>query len=193
MLTVPNLLSGVRLLLVPLLVSLAWSGNSQAFLWCLIASLVSDLADGFFARLLKQTSELGAKLDSWGDLATYLTLPVCAWWLQPEALRQEAAWLLAGLTSYVAAILLGFLKFGRLTSYHTWSGKLAAVLMGAVALMLFGAGKGWPLRVVMPIVVLTQLEEMAITASLSEWRAGLPSLWHALQIRRQVEQGKSAE
>src|SRR2546426_669826 len=131
MLTVPNLLSGVRLLLVPLLLGLAWTGNAQLFLFGLIASLISDLADGFFARVLKQTSALGAKLDSWGDMATYLSLPFCAWWLQPDVIRQEAAWLTAGLATYVAAILFGFFRFGRLTSYHTWSGKLAAVLMGA--------------------------------------------------------------
>ena len=193
MFTVPNLLSGVRLLLIPLLLGLAWIGNSRFFLFGLIASLVSDLADGFFARVLKQTSALGAKLDSWGDTATYLALPFCAWWLQPEVMRQEAAWLFAGLASYVAAILFGFFKFGRLTSYHTWSGKVVAVLMGAAVLMFFGAGVGWPLRVVLPIVVLTQLEEMAITAALSKWRANLPSLWHALQIQRNVKRAKSTE
>ena len=193
MFTVPNLLSGVRLLLIPLLVSLAWNGNSQLFLFCLIVSLFSDLADGFLARMLKQTSEVGAKLDSWADLATCLTLPVCAWWLWPEVIREEAAWLIAGLASYVGAILFGFLKFGRLTSYHTWGAKLAAMLLGAAVLMLFGAGEGWPLRVVMPIVVLTQLEEMVITATLSKWRADLPSLWHALQTQRNVKHTKSVE
>ena len=85
----PNLLSVVRLLLVPVLLSLAWHGHPRFFLCGLIASLASDAADGFLARRFNQTSELDAKLDSWADFITYLAPPVCGWWLRPEVVREE--------------------------------------------------------------------------------------------------------
>ena len=119
----PNLLSVVRLLLVPVLLSLAWYGHPRFFLGGLIISLASDAADGFLARRFNQTSELGAKLDSWADFLTYLSLPICGWWLRPEVVREEQLWLTGGIGCYFAATIAGFLKFRRLTSYHTWAAK----------------------------------------------------------------------
>src|SRR5437773_3019566 len=104
MVTLPNILSSVRLALVPVLLGLAWGGHSHGFLACLIISLLTDATDGLLARRLHQTSELGAKLDSWADLFTYLSLPLCAWWLRPEVIRQEAFYIGGGIVFYLFAV-----------------------------------------------------------------------------------------
>ena len=184
MATLPNLLSIFRLLLVPVLLGLAWHGQSQFFLMAFLASLMSDAADGFLARRLNQASALGAKLDSWADFVTYLALPFCGWWLRPEIVRHECWWLIAGIGCYLAATIAGFLKFRRLTSYHTWGAKISAVVVGAAVLVFFAGGPGWVFRVVMPMVVLTNLEEITITLALPRLRANVPSVLHALEIRR---------
>ena len=75
----PNLLSGLRLLTAPILLYLAWSGRSRLFLVLLALSLLSDALDGFLARRFNWTSEFGTRLDSWGDCAIYMTVPLCAW------------------------------------------------------------------------------------------------------------------
>src|SRR5438552_2086535 len=181
MATLPNLLSIFRLLLVPVLLGLAWHGQSQFFLMAFLASLMSDAADGFLARRLNQASALGAKLDSWADFATYLALPFCGWWLRPEVVRQERWWLAAGIGCYLAATAAGFLKFQRLTSYHTWGAKISAVVVGAAVVVFFAQGPGWVFRLVMPIVVLANLEEIAITLALPRLRENVPSFWHALE------------
>ena len=186
MVNVPNLLSCVRLSLVPVLLWLAWSGSSRTFFVGLLVSILTDAIDGYLARRLNQTTHLGAKLDSWADLATQLTLPFCGWWLRPEAVRQEAPFLAAGILAYLAAIAIGFLKFHRLTSYHTWGGKLSAIVVAAAVMVFFANGPGWPLRIAMPIVILACLEEIAITLALPGRRANVPSLWQALQIRREL-------
>ena len=180
MANLPNLLSGVRFLLVPILLALAWSGRGNGVLLCFVLSLLTDLADGLLARRLNLATELGAKLDSWADFLTYLSLPICGWWLRPEVVREEAIWLSTGIFSYLAAIAAGFLKFKRLTSYHTWGAKISAVLVGAAVLVFFANGPGWVFRVVMPFVGLANLEEIAITLTLRQLRANVPSLWHAL-------------
>ncbi len=180
----PNLLSVVRLLLVPVLLTLAWHGHPRIFLGGLIASLTSDAADGFLARRLNQTSDLGAKLDSWADFITYLALPFCGWWLRPEVVREERLSLGVGIFFYLAATVAGFAKFQRLTSYHTWAAKVSAWLVGAAVLVFFAGGPGWWFRIVMPFVALTNLEEIAITATLPIPMANVPSLWHALHLRR---------
>lgn len=89
MAVLPNLLSFIRPLLIPLLLALARNGYSRRFLYCRIASLLTEGVDGFLARRFSVTSELGSELDSWADFATYLALPFCGWWLRPDVLRTE--------------------------------------------------------------------------------------------------------
>jgi phosphatidylglycerophosphate synthase len=192
MVSVPNLLSCTRLALVPVLLSLAGFGRAHAFFVCLIISVLTDAVDGYLARRLNQATHLGAKLDSWADLSTMSALPLCGWWLRPEVVRQEAPFLAAGIFFYLTAVAVGFLKFRRLTTYHSWGGKLSAIAVGAAVIVFFANGPGWPLRIAMPVVILACLEEIAITAVLREWRDNVPSLRHALHIRRASPRGGSA-
>ena len=83
-LTVPNALSAIRILLMPVLLLIAARGSEVWFLSVLAFSLLTDALDGFFARLLRQTSELGVKLDSWGDLLTYFTMVIGHGAVQPH-------------------------------------------------------------------------------------------------------------
>lgn len=183
MLTAPNLISCLRLLVVPILFYLAWTGKPTLFLVFFAGSLFSDCVDGIIARKLNQVSELGAKLDSWGDFATYMSFPICAWWLWPDLIRREAPFVIAVVASYIIPLIYGFLKYGRITSYHTWGAKLSAVLMGSAMLLLFARGPAWPFRLFTPVFVLAELEEICMTTILPEWRANVPSLWHAIKLR----------
>jgi len=184
MLNVANVLSSFRLVIVPVLFYFAWINKPTPFLIFLTCSLLSDLADGFIARKLNQVSELGARLDSWGDFAIYITAIVCAWWLWPNLIRRETPFIIALVASYTIPIALGFLKYGRLTSYHTWGAKLSAVLMGSTVILLFAGGPTWPFRLAMPVPVLAGLEEIVMTTILPKWQSDVPSLWHAIKLTR---------
>jgi len=183
--TLPNALSALRLVLAPAMLWLAWSGAETAFLVTLSASLLSDLCDGWLARRLGQQSALGTLLDSYGDLATYTIVPLCAWWLWPDLIRAEIGWVAAVLAAYGFPIALGYLKYGRLTSYHTWGAKLSAVVVGSSALLLFLGGPALPFRAAACVLALAELEEIAITTILPEWRANVPSLLHARRLLRE--------
>lgn len=185
MYTAPNLLSVFRLVLVPVLFYLAWTGKSTLFLVFFTCALFSDCVDGFLARKLNQVSEFGTKLDTWADFAMYMSLPICAWWLWPDVIRREAPFVIAAVTSYIVPIIFAFLKYGRNTSYHTWGAKLSAVLMSGAMLVIFAGGPAWPFRLFTPFFVLVELEEIAMTAILSEWRANVPTFWHAMKFKEQ--------
>lgn len=177
----PDLLSGFRLAMVPVLGGLAFCGAPALFLAGLVAALASDVADGFLARRLDCASERGARLDSLADLLTFATLPLFAWWLWPDLLRTESAWVAAGILAFALPTFVGWLRFGRLTSYHTWLAKLSSWLVGGSALLLFAGGPAWPFHVAVVVLALEAAEELAITALLPRWRADVPTLWHALQ------------
>ena len=79
---------------------------------------------------------------------------------------------------------LGLLKYGHLTSYLTWSTKFSAVLLGGTAFLLFLGGPAWPFQLATPILILSGIEKIFMTAILPQWQANVPSLWHAMVIER---------
>jgi CDP-diacylglycerol--glycerol-3-phosphate 3-phosphatidyltransferase len=181
-LTLPNLLSILRILMAPLLLVSAATGRAGIFVFLFILSLLSDALDGFLARRLNQVSELGAQLDSWGDLATYLAAPVGAWLLWPALIRREQTFILLGLGGFLFPILLGFYKFRRLTSYHTRAARFAAVLLGFAAPLLLLGGPPYPFRSAIILFLLAEVEEVAITLHLKHWQANVPSFWHCCRL-----------
>ena len=188
MVNVPNALSLLRLSLVPVLLTLAWNGWGKIFFSLLVFSLLTDALDGWLARKLNQATEFGARLDSWADLLTSLSLPIAGWWLRPEVVREEAGFLLAGITFYLLAPICGWLKFRRLTSYHTWAAKSAAVALAIAVIVIFAGGPGWLLRIAMPLAVVACVEEIIMTTVLKQWQANVPTLWHAMQLQRRTNQ-----
>jgi len=185
----PNVLSALRIALVPVLLVLAWQGQQKLFLATLALSLSTDVLDGFAARRLRQCSTLGTKLDSWGDLLTYGAAIPAIFVLWPEAVRAEWAWVGLALVAFTLPIVYGVAKFGRITSYHTYGAKLSAVLGGPGILLLLGLGEPTLFRVAAAVVAVSAVEEMAITTRLSAWRANIPSYFH---LRREARAIRSA-
>ncbi len=78
--TIPNLITIARLILVPLVIGAIGSGNWQvAFILFAVAG-ISDGVDGFIARRFDMRTELGAYIDPFADkallMSIYITLAV---------------------------------------------------------------------------------------------------------------------
>jgi CDP-diacylglycerol--glycerol-3-phosphate 3-phosphatidyltransferase len=183
-LNLPNALSVFRLAAAPGLLYLAWCGRPTAFLVLFAVSLLSDGLDGLLARTLDQASEIGTRLDSWADLATYLSAPLGAWWLWPELAQRELTFVVVAAAGFTAPLLAGLIKFGRLPSYHTWISKVSAVVIGVTAFVLIVLDIPLPFRIAVVLQVLAACEEFAITFVLPQWRSNIPTLWYALRVRR---------
>ncbi len=182
--TAPNLLSGGRLALTPVLLALAWHGRATVFLSCLAIALLSDALDGWLARRLPGGSNLGTRLDSWADIALCLGVPLGVWWLWPDLVRREAAFVGAVVACYAVPALFALLKYRRLPSYHTRTAKLAGVLMGTGGFVLLAGGPASTFHLAALVVVIEAIEEAAITAILPQQRSNVPSFRHALVIAR---------
>lgn len=182
----PNAVTALRLALVPTMLVLAWIGARRAYLATLVGALLSDVLDGWLARRMGQSTELGAKLDSTADLLATLSVPVSVWWLWPEVLRREIGFIVVGLCAYVVPLVVGWLKFRQLTSYHTWGAKTMAVTLGIAVFVLLIGWTPWPFRCLIPLAVLEAAEEIAMTMVLPERRSNVPTLWHAWRLRRQL-------
>jgi len=191
--TIPNLLSLLRLVLTPLFLLAAYIGQHNLFWLLFLIALLSDAADGYLARRLGQTSELGARLDSWGDCAVYCATPLAVWWLWPEIIRAQALFVSLAVAAFLLPISIGLLKFGRLTSYHTVGAKIAAVLLAVTTPLLLLDWAVWPFQLAVLVLLLAETEEIAITLILPEWRSDVPSFRHARQQRHTTQPSEEKE
>ena len=190
-LNAPNLLSAFRLACAPVLLALAWQGARAPFLALFALGLVSDVLDGALARRLGQESPLGARLDQWGDFALWISLPLGAWWLWPEIIAREKAFLAVALVCMLLPTAIAYARYRAVPGYHTWSVKVGAILMGIGVALLLVADVAWPFRVAALFQIVCAIDELGITSLLSECRNDVPSVFHAVRLRRRPAPGSA--
>lgn len=180
---IANVITACRIALAPVLVLLAWLGQERAFLICLTIALVSDIVDGQIARRCNLATPLGAKLDSWADFLTALSLPFGLYWLRPELIPILRPVLILAVASYLLPIAIGFAKFRSLTSYHTLLARVAAYVLGAAIVILFARGPTLPFQASIGVLTVAGLEEICITFVLPRPQSNVRSLRKALALR----------
>ena len=180
-LNLPNMLSGLRLLAAPVMLVLAWQGLERPFVILLVLAFITDALDGMLARRWNQVTELGARLDSWGDLAIYITL-ICATYLLWSDLLFEHAWFVfPAIIGVLIVPTVNLIKFRALSAYHTWLTKLAAVCIFLGGFILLTGGPAWPFQTACVLTVMSTLEQVGITLYLPDKRSNVKSLWHVVR------------
>jgi phosphatidylglycerophosphate synthase len=140
---IPEALSLLRLLIIPIIWGLALTGNGRLVGAGLLIAGASDAADGYLARRLGQASARGARLDS---LADNLLLVSALFWivlLHPEVVRDQPV--LLGVTSlvYLSSLAVGLIKFRQLGNLHLYSSKVAGGCLYGFALVTLLTGTYW--------------------------------------------------
>ncbi len=186
-LSLPNVISAVRVALVPLLFWLALNGRSNDFLIVLAVSLLTDGLDGFLARRLGQVTTLGSHLDSWADLATYAVMLFGLWRVWPEIFTRESGYLIVAFSSWLVPVLVCLTRFGRFPNYHTHAAKLAALGLAPAYFLLILFDYSWVFRAVLLFFLWVALEQVIITSILPRWRGDVAGFWRAWEIARQEE------
>jgi cardiolipin synthase len=175
-LTIPNVISIIRLAGVPLFLWLVLVPEADGLALAVLAlSGISDYADGYLARKLNQTSQLGAILDPVADRLYILSTVIGL------GIRDIIPWWVALLLPARDAFLWCLVPFLRTRGYSAlpvhFLGKAAtANLLYAFPLLLLGDGTG----------VLATLAKVfgwafAIWGTGLYWWAGLLYAW---QVRK---------
>ena len=182
---VPNALSGARIAATPVLLGLAAARHETAFTWVLVAALLSDIVDGWIARALSLESKLGARLDSIADTLLWFASVYGIWVFHREVITGHA-WLCAVVMAlWSGEYLLALLRYGRLSSFHTYGAKIAGYLLGIFIGVLFVFGSHpWLLYIAAGCSIASNLEEFALLAVLPDWRADVRGLWWVMNERR---------
>ena len=106
--TIPNLITILRIILVPIFIIYMINDRTLASLIVFIIASISDALDGFIARVFHQKSNLGAHLDPLADkillMTAYITLAIFKMipsWLAVLAISRDVIILLGVLILYL--------------------------------------------------------------------------------------------
>ncbi len=133
-LTIPNILSFLRLCLIPLIVWL-YCGKEDYF-WAgmvLIISGLTDLVDGFLARHFGWISDLGKILDPIADKLTQAAMLICLLLRYPLILLPFGLMVVKELFMAISGMLV-IKRTGKVYGAR-WHGKAATVLLYAMMIL----------------------------------------------------------
>jgi cardiolipin synthase len=181
--TIPNVISFVRLLCIPLFIWLLFGADNRlAAAWLLAVLGATDWVDGFIARRYDQVSTLGKILDPAADrlLLAVAVISILAYGVVPTAI----AWLAIVREVSVGLLALVLAALGAKRIDVIWWGKTGTfLLMVAFPLFLLGDGHGPAHAVAVAI---------SVAGLLAGWYANILYVPHgrkALREGRQAKQG----
>lgn len=179
---IPNVLSGYRILALPVLFYALFSNNSRLFIILLSANLVSDILDGFIARRFNMQTEFGARLDSIADIGTYICAFTGMFYFHFGFIQEHVFEFSLMMTMYIIPQVISLIKFRRSPSLHLYSNKITGYIQGIFIFTFFNFGNYPPYFYFMIVFSsLAYLEELVCVLYLDELRSNVKTLVHVLK------------
>ena len=122
---VPNILTIIRFLLIPMLIIVALQGNYIATIIVLTVSGITDILDGYIARRFNYITDFGKLMDPLADKATQITLLAV---LTIQKIIPTWIIVIVLLKEFFMIDGASFLYGKELVVSSKWYGKLATVL-----------------------------------------------------------------
>ena len=135
---IPNILSAIRIMLVPVFVYLFFNYYDEQIylpLSVFVVAGMTDVADGYLARRNNWITELGKFLDPFADKLLQCSVLVCF------AIKNSALWWIAGMfiakeLFMICGALIVFKKI-KITVKSHWYGKITTAVFYAIAMLVF--------------------------------------------------------
>ena len=182
----PNIISFLRLLIAPVMVAMAWQdGSRKVFLALLGLSLLTDWLDGFLARMLNAQSDLGRRLDSWGDYLTVVAAAMGLWFLWPAEVNRELTWVCVAGVSYFAIVIYGLIFWRKIPGYHTRFSKAMAFVLPGGAIPWLAGGSTVPFHLAVLLQAACGIEELGIAVLLPGHSGEISGIRQALRLREE--------
>lgn len=128
---------------------------------------ISDMLDGLVARMLKQQSNLGAKLDSIADMVFIFSVIITIF---PAVVIPVWIWICAIIITSirVTAYLIGYKKYRMFSALHTYANKATGGLLFFAPILIYGLGITVAGVTLCLLAVLSSCEELLITVRSKE-------------------------
>ncbi|MBO4383309.1 MAG: CDP-alcohol phosphatidyltransferase family protein [Clostridia bacterium] len=198
--TIPNLLSAIRIVLIPVFLVLFLKGSYLAAVIVLGISGLTDLFDGKIARAFNQVSNLGKLLDPIADKLTQITLAIAYFFAfhgMDDRLLRGGSWLfwifvLKEVLMLVGGIVMlthdvtprAAIMYGKVATVAYYVVMIALLLFAPV----FGVFRSW---FTLPSAAIVILVAIAAVLTLIAFCAYAPDLRQVKQ--KDVPSGESKE
>jgi len=138
---VPNRITAIRLLALPVLWILALTGARTYLAIGLLISAITDVIDGPIARKYNQASDFGSKFDSLADQLIQISAVFWVLILMPEVYTDNLWITIAAVGTYLASLTVGLIKFKRLANLHLYLTKLGGIFLYTFVIHAFLFGQ----------------------------------------------------
>jgi len=137
--TLPNVITFFRILLIPIYLFIFYSGTENSILFSgliFILAGISDVADGFIARRYNLESKLGALMDPFADklmsfavLFTFTSVGLIPVWVLIPMLIKEIVMILGGGLLYLKhkRSVIPSNKFGKVATFSLYASILSII------------------------------------------------------------------
>jgi phosphatidylglycerophosphate synthase len=172
-----------RIVAAPFLLVLLFTGHYPLFKWLLGLSFFTDLIDGCLARKFKVASVLGTRLDSIGDDLTILVAMTALVFMKWSFIKQEKVSFIILLSLFMVQTIYAFIRYGKITSFHTYLAKAAALLQGAFLLFFFFTDEAnlFLFYAAAFITMLELAEEIILVKLLPHWKVNVKGIYWVLK------------
>lgn len=178
-----------RTIAAPFLLILLFNGQYNAFKWLLLMSFFTDFIDGFLARQYKVTSVMGTRLDSIGDDLTVLVAMVGLFVMRPAFIEQHKYIFITLLALFIIQVSYAYFRYRKMTSFHTYLAKAAALFQGVFLLLTFFLDEpnSYLFYAAVIVTMLELIEEIIMVRILPVWQTDVKGLYWALKLKKQQE------
>ena len=181
-----NGITWYRIIAAPILLVLIFTKQFDIFKWLLALSFFTDLIDGYLARKYKVVSILGSRLDSIGDDLTVFAAVIGLFVFESEFVRKEFLILIILLLLFVVQTTFALVRYKKISSFHTYLAKSAAILQGLFFILIFLLPEPLYFLFYVAAVVtgIELLEEIILVALLPRWEANVKGLFWVLKRQK---------
>src|SRR6185437_287766 len=184
-----NTITWYRLIAALLILLLLWYQQYVWFRWMLVISFLTDAVDGYLARKFGVISKYGSTLDSIADDLTIAVAVIGILVFKPDFIPDQIVIVAILLFLYLLQIVIALIRYGKISSFHTYLAKIASVLQGAFLLLFFFLPEPvYTLFYLMAIFTILDLaEEIILVLILPQWNANVKGLYWAIKWKSLME------
>ncbi|RMZ59272.1 CDP-alcohol phosphatidyltransferase family protein [Chryseobacterium nematophagum] len=193
--TIPYILIGIRFIMAPIILLLAYFQGGESrnlILGLMYFGLLTDIFDGIIARKVGVSSEKLRRLDSQTDLIFWLSLGFAVYFLNPELIKNEWKGILLILIMEALCYIVSICKFGKETCTHAFLSKMWGIsLLLAFTYLIDFQQSGWAFYLTVALGFVAHIDVILIILLLPKWQYDVPSSYHAWKIRKGKQRKKS--
>jgi phosphatidylglycerophosphate synthase len=151
----------------------------------IVIGILTDIFDGIIARKFEVSTQKLRRLDSTFDQVFWICTLTGAYLICPEFFRENYFKLSLVLGLEVVAYAVSYIKFKKEVATHAFLSKIWTVaIMATLIQIILSCNSLILFNVCIYFGIVSRIEIIAILLTIEKWTNDVPSLYHAIQLRK---------